>query len=82
MEAALKRLDLESADLVLREVNSTLWKARPPTSNITWEQHTTLWSLREDRSIMILPADKGRASVVLDADTYQDKIKQLITSGP
>ena len=29
---------------------------------------------------MILPADKGRASVVLDADTYQDKMEQLITS--
>ena len=30
---------------------------------------------------MILPADKGRASVVLDADTYHDKMKTLIETG-
>ena len=82
VETALKRLDPEAADLVRREVNSTLRKARPPAGNITREQRAALRSLREDRSITILPADKGRASVVLDADIYRDKMNQLITSGP
>ena len=31
---------------------------------------------------MILPADKGRASVVLNTDTYHDKMKTLIETGP
>ena len=31
---------------------------------------------------MILPADKGHASVVLNTDTYHDKMKTLIESGP
>ena len=31
---------------------------------------------------MVLPADKGRASVVLDADTYHAKMSELIDSGP
>ena len=31
---------------------------------------------------MILPADKGRASVLLDADTYHAKMSALIDSGP
>ena len=31
---------------------------------------------------MILLADKGRASVVLNTDTYHDKIKSLIETGP
>ena len=31
---------------------------------------------------MILPADKGRASVVLDTNTYHDKMKTLIETGP
>ena len=31
---------------------------------------------------MVLPADKGRASVILDADTYHAKMSALIDSGP
>ena len=31
---------------------------------------------------MILPASKGRASVVLNTDTYHDKMKTLIETGP
>ena len=31
---------------------------------------------------MILPADKGRASVVLDTDTYHAKMSALIETGP
>lgn len=30
---------------------------------------------------MVLPADKGRASVVLDRNTYHGKIKTRIASG-
>ena len=82
VETAVKRLDPEAADLVRREVNATLRRARPPRSNISREQRVALRSLREDRSIMILPADKGRASVVLDATTYRSKMDDLITSGP
>ncbi|KAL9965907.1 hypothetical protein ACROYT_G029766 [Oculina patagonica] len=41
-----------------------------------------LKSLKEDESIMVLPADKGRASVVMDADTYRTKMSTLIENGP
>ncbi|XP_072172658.1 uncharacterized protein [Diadema setosum] len=41
-----------------------------------------LKSLKEDDSITILPADKGRASVVLDTDVYRAKMTELIDSGP
>ncbi|XP_041460800.1 uncharacterized protein LOC121411955 [Lytechinus variegatus] len=41
-----------------------------------------LKSLKEDESIMILPADKGRASVILDTDVYRAKMSELIESGP
>ena len=46
------------------------------------EQQEALKSLKEDNSIMVLPADKGRASVILDADTYHAKMSALIDSGP
>ena len=82
VEATLKRLDLETADLVRREVNTTLRRARPPRSNINREQRIALKALRQDRSIVILPADKGRASVILDTHTYRDKMGELISTGP
>ena len=44
--------------------------------------HEALNNLKQDDSIMILPADKGRASVVLDTNTYHDKMKTLIETGP
>jgi len=50
--------------------------------NITKEQQEALKSLKEDNSIMALLADKGHASVILDADTYQAKMSALIDSGP
>ena len=31
---------------------------------------------------MVLPADKGRASVVMDTDTYHTKMSSLIENGP
>ena len=65
-----------------RAVNAILQQAEPPRPNITKEQQDALKSLKEDKSIMILPADKGRTSVVLDADTYRAKMSALIDSGP
>ena len=41
-----------------------------------------LKSLKEDESTMVLPADKGRASVVMDTDTYRAKMSTLIENGP
>ena len=41
-----------------------------------------LENLKQDDTIMILSADKGRASVVLNTDTYHDKMKTLIETGP
>ena len=65
-----------------RSVNNILQKAEPPKTNITREMRTALKSLKEDHSIMILPAGKGRASVLLDADNYHNKMTSLIETGP
>ena len=82
VESAVRQLDAERADTVRRAVNAILQQAEPPKPNITKEQQDAFKSLKEDKSIMILPADKGRASVVLDADTYHAKMSALIDSGP
>jgi len=82
IESAVRPLDAERADTVRRSVNTILQQAQLPTPSITKEQQEALKSLKEDNSIMVLPADKGRASVILDADTYHAKLSALIDSGP
>ena len=41
-----------------------------------------LKNLKEDESIVVLSMDKGRASVVMDTDTYRAKMSTLIENGP
>ena len=82
VEAAVRQLDAEQADTVRRAVNGTLQQAEPPEANITKEMRDALKSLKEDESIMVLPADKGRVDVVMDTDTYRAKMSTLIENGP
>ncbi|XP_064463281.1 uncharacterized protein LOC135374214 [Ornithodoros turicata] len=46
--------------------------------NITREEHKALRSLQEDSKIVILPADKGNSTVVLDRQDYDGKIRDLL----
>ena len=82
VESAVRQLNIEQADTVRRTVNTILQQAEPPEPNITKEMRDALKSLKEDESIMVLPADKGRASVVMDTDTYRTKMSTLIENGP
>jgi len=77
VESAIRTLDSEQADTVRRSFNNILQQAEPPKPNITKEMQEALKNLKQDDSIMILSADKGRASVVLNTDTYHDEMKIL-----
>jgi len=82
VESAVRSLDAEWADTVRRADNTILQQAEPPKPNITKEERDAVKSLKEDNTIMIPPADKGHASVVLDTDTYHAKMSALIETGP
>ena len=47
-----------------------------PSSNLTPDELKALKGLKTDENIVILPADKGRVTVVMDRTDYNDKIKQ------
>ena len=82
VESAIRTLDSEQADTIRRTVDNILQQAEPPKPNITREMQEALKNLKQDDTIMILPVDKGHASVVLSTDTYHDKMKTLIEKGP
>jgi len=49
---------------------------KPPRSDIGKDECRAIDDLRKRRDIMILPADKGKATVVLD---YKTKVKQMLS---
>ena len=78
----MRTLDSEQADTVRRTVNVILQQVKPPKPNITKDKQEALKNLKQDDTITVLPADKGRACVVQDTNTYHDKMKTLIETGP
>nr|VZI13350.1 unnamed protein product [Spirometra erinaceieuropaei] len=52
--------------------------AHKPRANITRAEQDALKKLRADTSIVVLPADKGRSTVVLDKTDYIQKANNLL----
>lgn len=58
-----------------------LEKSKPTPSNSTRKKSRALISLKQNKQTNILPADKGKCTVVLDGTTYKQKIISLLESG-
>ena len=48
------------------------------TSNISKSERKALKDLQRDKSVVILPADKGRYTVVMDRPTYVEKCNNML----
>ncbi|KAI8487847.1 hypothetical protein Bbelb_342950 [Branchiostoma belcheri] len=74
-ESAIRRARLpqRQAEALRTKVATTLKVSKPPASNITREERTALKDLATNQDILILPADKGRCTVVLDREQYDRK---------
>ncbi len=66
---------IESARIKICEAIS---RSQRPARNITQEEREAIKVLREDKDIQILQADKGNATVILDADEYDSKVHDLL----
>ena len=82
VETATRQLDAEQAETVRKTVNNILQQAEPSKPNITKEMRNALKRLKQDEFIMVLPADKGLASVVMDNETYHTKMSTFIENVP
>ncbi|BHF84196.1 hypothetical protein SprV_0902734600 [Sparganum proliferum] len=67
----------ETTHLIRQQVTS-LVMAHKPRAIITKAEQSALKALRNDTSIVILPADKGRSTVVLDKTDYAQKANALL----
>ena len=79
-DAALK-IPKASANEQKWKVRQALEKSKPPKPNISESERLVIKPLQGDNNIIILPTDKGNATVVMDRVEYSNKLADLIGNG-
>ncbi|BHF74062.1 hypothetical protein SprV_0401714600 [Sparganum proliferum] len=69
---------LDETTHLLRQQVTSLVMAHKPRAIITKAEQSAIKALRNDTCIVILPADKGRSTVVLDKAEYIQKANDLL----
>ena len=67
-----------SVDLVRSRVTQVLSNAKPPKSNLTKDETESLQKLQGYDDIIVLSADKGNCTVVMDKSEYDSKLMVLL----
>ena len=81
VEQGLKKVAHEyksSVDLVRSRVTQVLSNAKPPQSNLTKDETESLQKLQGYDDIIVLSADKGNCTVVMDKSDYDSKLMVLL----
>ena len=78
-ELACKNLDDITAASLRSEVARSVKRKKNIKPNVPKEEIKALADLKKDETILILPADKGRATVVLDKSEYETKINNILS---
>ena len=79
LEHALKTNNIEEHTMnnIRHEVTTHLYHHKKPT-DLPKTERQTLKTLRNDPKIIILPADKGRTTVVMDKTDYSNETRKLL----
>ena len=80
-EACNKILDPVVAASLRSEVTKIISKNKIIKQNITKDDRSALHSLSSNKEILVLPADKGRVTVLMDASDYDTKMRDLLSDG-
>ena len=83
LEPRLADLPLDVADTVKHQIVSLIQNpANIIKPNLTQLEKRALGALRNDSSIVILRADKGNVTVVMDKEDYRNKMYDHLQNGP
>ena len=69
----------EKNEQVRASIASSIKNTAPPRLNTTPGERATLRSLKENKSITILPADKGNITVVVNTSSYEEKAFDILS---
>ena len=78
IESSLTNVGKATADTIRVLAADMIQKAKPPKSNVTKEEKKAIKELRQLEDVVILPADKGNVTVVMDKQDYQEKIEKML----
>jgi hypothetical protein len=78
VEKAIGTLPEETAEKIRQETVRILKGSRQPKDNLTGAEWRALRSLKANASLVVLPADKGNAAVLLGTLDYNRKIATLL----
>jgi len=78
LECAANFVDSASRSDFRSELALALRSANKPERNMTNSEHLAIKALRCDPNIVVLPADKGNATVVMDRKEYETKLESIL----
>ena len=80
VEAAIGQANASESVTAKARMNviGAISQARLPPKNITSQEARALRDLAKDEDILVLPADKGKATVVMDRADYNAKVGQML----
>ena len=79
IENGLQTVSDDTAEDIRQRMIGLLKKFKLPRSNLSNEECKAIKKLQKDTSLAILPADKGRATVVMDMSQYDSKMVSLLS---
>ena len=75
VEDVVKDLEKKKmVDTIPDKISLTVQNYKPPKENLSKDEHTALNELRSGASIVILTAEKGRYTVILNREDYLKKM--------
>ena len=70
-------------DTICAKINNlTLQSSKPPKDNLSKDEHKAFKELQSDTSIVTVPADKGRSTVIFNREDYSEKCMDHKKNGP
>ena len=78
-EKATWKLPANEAMQLRAEVVGAIKSAKPPKSNVSKEERNAIKQLQKEKSVKILGADKGRATVIMYTSEYEDKLAIMLS---
>ena len=70
------------SNLLRAKITLTLQNSKPPKDNLSKDERKALKELQSDTSVVCLPADKGRSTVILNREDYLEKCMDHINNAP
>ena len=75
-------LKKEEAETIRTKIEPTLPNSKPLKDYLSNNERKALKELQPDTSIVILPADNGISTVILNREIYLEKCMDHINNGP